>query len=414
MGRSILACSIAMAALLAFAYFPERSAACGGCFGPSGQPTVVTGHRMAIAISPAETTLWDQFEYAGSPEDFVWVLPVSGGQDVQIELADADFFESLARESQITLQAPAPPGAGMGGGGFGCGDVAYDGASASEPAYPNVTIYGREVVGPYETVTIGSEDVDALANWLDEHGYALPDALRPTIAYYVDQAMNFVVLRLAPGNGVQNMQPVRVTTPGMHLAFPLRMVAAGVADSVALELFVLAEGRYEAGNLGNVEIDRNAITYDWATNLFNYDALADAALAEDGGHVWLTEYASPAYGSAAGQQIYDPDTGSSRRLGGVGDWEVVRRHLSAPYLTRMRAELPLAALADDLLLSASPGADLDGFIQVQNDVNRSAAGLSSPPRIGTASAAPPLPFALIITGVGLLFLLTRRARTQRE
>ncbi|MCZ7677488.1 MAG: hypothetical protein M5U28_01405 [Sandaracinaceae bacterium] len=68
------------------------AAACGGCFGPTGQPTVVTAHRMAISLSAERTILWDQFEYAGSPDDFVWVLPVAGDQDVRVELAENAFF----------------------------------------------------------------------------------------------------------------------------------------------------------------------------------------------------------------------------------------------------------------------------------------------------------------------------------
>src|SRR5262249_14386270 len=40
----------------------STAAACGGCFhGPNNStPSVVTGHRMALAISPARTVLWDQ------------------------------------------------------------------------------------------------------------------------------------------------------------------------------------------------------------------------------------------------------------------------------------------------------------------------------------------------------------------
>ncbi len=43
--------------------------ACGGCFHVESQTesTVVTGHRMAFALSPTHTVLWDQIQYSGQP-----------------------------------------------------------------------------------------------------------------------------------------------------------------------------------------------------------------------------------------------------------------------------------------------------------------------------------------------------------
>ena len=50
--------------------------ACGGCFhsADESQPSVVTGHRMALSISPIRTVLWDQIEYTGEPP--VWFLDI--------------------------------------------------------------------------------------------------------------------------------------------------------------------------------------------------------------------------------------------------------------------------------------------------------------------------------------------------
>ena len=108
---------LAFATLLALA--PSHADACGGCFGPVGQATQVTAHRMAVMVGPSSTTLWDQFEYTGAPEDFVWVLPVAGEQDVQIELASNDFFTALQAATAIQLQAPWRS---TGGGGGSSGD----------------------------------------------------------------------------------------------------------------------------------------------------------------------------------------------------------------------------------------------------------------------------------------------------
>ena len=49
----------------------------------------------------------------------------------------------------------------------------------------------------------------------------------PVIDAYVAEGFNFLALKLVPGQGVDSMRPVRVTTPGAAATLPLRMVAAG-------------------------------------------------------------------------------------------------------------------------------------------------------------------------------------------
>src|SRR4051794_22797336 len=77
--------------------------ACGGCFlvGGGSQSTVVNAHRMAVSVSTQRTVLWDQIQYAGSPEDFAWVLPVRAG--AYLELASDAFFEALDTATSATV-----------------------------------------------------------------------------------------------------------------------------------------------------------------------------------------------------------------------------------------------------------------------------------------------------------------------
>lgn len=357
---------IVCVAALAGAAMPERASACGGCFAPQGSPTVVTRHQMAVALTTTETTLWDQIEYAGNPEDFVWVLPVRGG--VPVELADNAFFEALEQATRITMQAPNPPVTFCSDpcGGFVAG-AAFDRSAAEADAGSSVVVHHQATIGPYETVTIGSEDPDALVAWLRARDYAVPDTILPTIRHYTDQGMDFAVLRLSPNAGVNQMQPVRVTMPGLNPTFPLRMVAAGVEGKVGLELFVFGEGRYEASNFTNTIVDRDRLTFDWATSAFNYDALYAEAVATDGGRVWITEYASSAPYEIQYYQSWDE---SGEMHSAMDDYAVVLRGLSSPYLTRMTSDMPAEFLVEDLVLAASAGGDLGNFIQVTRELNR--------------------------------------------
>lgn len=379
------------------------ASACGGCFAPVGQAAPVTAHRMALALGEEQTTLWDQFQYQGEPEDFVWVLPVVAPEGVEVELAEDVFFQALQQSTQITLQGPTPSPSGGGGGGIGC---ASSSDSLSSPAATDtgVTVYAEETVGPYETVVLGSEDGGTLVSWLQERGYAVPEALLPTIQHYIDLDASFVVLRLSPNAGVDRMQPVRVSCPGAGVMLPLRMIAAGVVDEVSLELFVFAEGRMEAANFGNAEVDRTALTYDQGSASFNYDDLAEEALQLDGRMVWLTEAAmlSPNLGQV---DIWDADLRGSSRP--VDDWAKVQAIVPGSYLTRMRAVLPFNALSRDLLLAPSPRGELSLLIQV--DQLASADIVAGGDRMAYAGLPAPLTaFALVAFGVGVTAWRRRR------
>lgn len=363
LGARLTALSIALG--LAGILAPNQAAACGGCFAPQGSPTVVTRHQMAVSLSMEQTTLWDQIEYAGAPEDFVWVLPVRGG--VPVELADNAFFEALEQGTQIVLQAPQPPRTFC---SDPCGGGAFAGAPSADSrggADAGVAVFHQATIGPYETVTIGSEDPEALVSWLRDRDYTVPDAILPTIRHYTDLDMNFAVLRLAPGEGVNQMVPVRVSMPGLSPVFPLRMVSAGVEGSVGLELFVFAEGRYEPDNFGSEEVDRDALTFDWDTNQFDYDLRYEEAAERNGGRNWVTEFAGPAPDSLSWYTSYD-DQGEPHSA--MDDYSVVLENLAEPYLTRLTADLPAGQLDQDLILVASEGQDIGTFINVTNELNR--------------------------------------------
>lgn len=360
---------------------PAPASACGGCFAPpppTGMPSEVNAHRMVVALSPEGTTLWDQIQYTGNPHDFVWVLPVSGTPTV--EIADEGFFEALTQTTAITMIGPTPPrtscadpcapwAAPIGVASLGAADFrrAEDGGT--------VTVLHQGVVGPYETATINSDDPAALLTWLEDNGYPVDPALLPTITYYTDAHMNFVALRLAPQLGVDRMQPVRVTFPGLGLAFPLRMVAAGVTVDVDLELFVFAEGRMEASNFGNAEVDRASIVYDWAASTFSYDDnFEDALFAGTGvGTNWVTEYAQAADVSAISGYVSYPPDGIGEPHRAADDMALVTSTVgAAPYLTRLRTRLPPDELDRDLVLRAAMGDDIDTRILVTREVNRPA------------------------------------------
>lgn len=286
------AAGLATGALCASLAASNEARACGGCFGlgvgSQTETTVVTGHRMVLAVSTTQSVLWDQFRYSGSPSEFAWILPVRRG--ARIELATDAWFDTLDASTavQVTsppLSCPSPPRGGCWGGSSSADSAG--GMVASAP----VTVLHEGSVGPYETVTLETKVPGALNDWLVSHGYAVQNDIQPVIDAYVQEGFDFIALRLLPGKGVRQMKPVRVVSPGAGPVLPLRMVAAGTGPQVAITLFVIGEGRWETKNFPNAMVPREQLSWDFTTSQSNYAVLRQAALAANGGVTWITAFA---------------------------------------------------------------------------------------------------------------------------
>jgi hypothetical protein len=302
---------VPVAALAAASLFAAArpAQACGGCFSPPRQVTVVTDHRMAFSVSQEQTVLWDQIEYSGQPQDFAWVLPVQPG--AQVQLSHDAFFAALDAMSDPVITGPSPQCGGR--GDLGCASFASGAANSADFAAGGVDVVSQSVIGPYDTVTLHATDSDALYDWLVANDYDIPDAIRPVIDAYVAGGFDFIALRLAPGQGVQAMQPVRVVSPGAGLTLPLRMVAAGVGDQVGITLYVIGEGRYESQNFPNAIFDDSKLRWLHAQGISNYEPLAEQIMQAADGRTWLTEF------SASSSLVGEPSCGIGSTYSGVSD-----------------------------------------------------------------------------------------------
>lgn len=340
--------------LVLAAAWPRVADACGGCFAPPEAITSVESHRMVISLTPQRTTLWDQIRYTGNPQDFVWVLPVPSST-ASIEISDSLFFDEMEQFTQpVILAPPLPP--------LDCApppwenDNAWSGAQDGAPlaADAGVTVFREETVGPYETVTIGSESATALQDWLVAHGYNVPDATLSTIEHFVRRKNVFVALRLSPGLGVQAMQPVRVRYPGYMATFPLKMVTVGASGVLELTLWVIAEQRYEAKNYATVTVPRDKLVWDWNRQLSNYKEMFDAVIDQAGGRAWVTEAALP-LGSFWFQSA---------------EKEIATQGIPAAFMTRLRTRMLVDHVDQDLELGpAADAANLGTWVQLENSIN---------------------------------------------
>jgi hypothetical protein len=322
---------------------------------------------MIFSVSPQMTTLYDEIEYQGSPSSFAWVLPIHG--PVRVGLSADVLFAALDQVTHASIVAPPlppcacacasrgptnaapPPLAVSGGGGGGV-----------------VTVISQQVVGPYETVQLQSTDPNALNAWLVANGYAIPADVQPIVAAYVNEGFDFLAMRLAPGQGVQAMRPISVTSSGAGLSLPLRMVAAGTGATVGVTLWVVSSGRYEPQNFPMFTIVPSELVWDWSKNASNYttvQAQKEAALSNAAWQIESSLDVGPyqvqnivLYGQASTDYTAIPttDAGPGQTADQVRAMDLATLFPSggsSVRVTRMRADLSRSALATDLVLQAS-------------------------------------------------------------
>ena len=288
---------------LALTLAPPPARACGGgMFTPATETetTTVSGHRVAISISTDQTVLWDQIQYQGDPKDFGWVMPVQAGATIGVG-SDA-WLEALDAATTPVISSPFVEcftgGGSNEGGGSGCCGGATDaflggGDGSFQQRDPSVTVLHSETVGPYDTVTLSSTTPGALGKWFDTHGYAIPKDVQPILDDYAAQGLDFIAVRLTPGQGVAQMKPLRVVTKGALTTFPMRMLSAGTKKSVALSLFVITEGRSAVKGFPGATITGADLTWDFAVSHSNYADVRATKLAAESGRTFLTSYAKP-------------------------------------------------------------------------------------------------------------------------
>lgn len=297
--------------------------------------------------------------------------------------------------------------------GAGSGSSSIDAGTENE----NVEVVSQAVIGPYESVTLRAKDDSKgdVAKWLRDHDFEIPTGVKPIIDAYTAEGFDFIALRLRPGAGVQAMRPVRVVTPGADTSMPLRMVTAGIGAKVGLTLWVVGEGRYEAQNFPNGLVADGNLRWNAKISKSNYSDIEEELFAGSNGRTWVTEASGPqsfdgnatniingafglsttvysAYnkscltqpphqepcdkqlgtgdagagvgvggGGGAGDGGADADGGVSTKLclvsacDGYDDLDVATRglHKGDIWVTRLRADLPAAALSEDFKLSAT-------------------------------------------------------------
>jgi MYXO-CTERM domain-containing protein len=144
------------------------------------------------------------------------------------------------------------------------------------------------------------------------------------------------------------------------------MVAAGTGAITPISLWLFSEGRYEPTNFPSFTIDPATLTWNWDTSSSDYKQVREEEFAKTDGKAWHIESAEPfsawqldplrwvaesdpvasGYADDMGQGAVEAcDADIAALVEGINE--------SSLWVSKLHAELPRSALAQDLVLGAS-------------------------------------------------------------
>ena len=332
---------------------PRPASACGGLF-CNLQQVEQAGERVVFSYEPdGSVTTVVQIRYAGSSNDFAWIIPVPAAPEVS--LGATALFAELERSTQ-----PLPTTSARVDGSCrvrracpvadpcGPGRLCLDGGAATPtppevpPAPPPPELATGRVaeLGPYAIATLAASDPEALERWLTDNGFTLPPGAGAALAPYLETPHHFVALRLRQDRERGEIQPIVVRSSSPEPCIPLRLTAIAATEDMPVTVYVLADRRARPASWLLVEPDLADLGF-WRGET-PYADIVSRSVDAAGGHAFVTDYAGPvptdlriaaALSEESLASAADP-MGFVRRLSpllGEGALlPILRRHLPAP------------------------------------------------------------------------------------
>lgn len=117
-----------------------------------------------------------------------------------------------------------------------------------------VSVMSSQTVGGYDIVSLQADMPDALNQWLNANGFVtLPVVDQPIVDQYIQDGWQFVAAKLhRTEQGLSSPHPLAIEFPAEAPVYPMKLTGT-VGQEMALDLFVIADQRYEYPSL-SVEV----------------------------------------------------------------------------------------------------------------------------------------------------------------
>jgi len=252
---------------------PAPSLADGGLVGPWGED-IWEPAQKAVILWDQETQREDlvlQVDFIGETKDFGWIVPVPALPE--LAPADAQIFHDLS-----DLTKPIYMNRGR---AWGCMGGNNGVATPDDFRQEDITIYDEQVVGIYQTLTLGADNAAPLLDSLQAWGY-LHDTNQETVEealqFYIDKSWYFVAMKMDSSSALEQnydghwyggIDPIQLTFNTPEPVYPLRISAISARNPSQVLLYVCAPHRVDfpdartdyANNLDDEEYSYIKATY---------------------------------------------------------------------------------------------------------------------------------------------------------
>jgi hypothetical protein len=338
MNRKLTCLTLGAAALLVG---PRPAAACGGFF-CSQTPVLQTAERVVFEIEGDVITAYVQLQYSGTDPNFAWVVPVPEVPQVEVGVGAA-MFDALDAQTRPIFVSPAGvPAADASLDVSSCGGALFGGGGRAAPPslqvrsvpLPEVDVWAKATVGPFEYVVLSAERAADLNDWLGINGYQLQPGSDPVVQGYLDRGMKLLGLKLAPDAGASQVEPIKLTYRDSAgcATIPLQLTAIAAVPNLEIITWVFGAHRVAPENFAHVTVDAAALGGER-----DYLPALGRAVDALGGRGFVTE--------KAGATADLSDSGDPRLA------ELLARHA---YVTRLRTVIDPSEMTEDPAFTLAP------------------------------------------------------------
>ena len=262
---------------------PLAAGACGGgVVVPLDSSTGANAQRILLSVNGGVTEVVTQIAVPESSADYGALIPVPAQPTLDpypVSEADLDALDDATKPTVLTDDDS---------GGCDCVPTMGGGGGVE---VPGIQLSAPVQIGPVTATVLTAETGTALQAWLDEQGFAIPDASLPIVDSYAGSGKYFIAIRSSAGTTQRPSSiGIHFTLPGDQRGLPLRFASIGAGPSVAFTVFVIApttiapSAPFVALTLGHLNDD--------LLRRGQYAAAVARAVADHHGRAFVLEHAS--------------------------------------------------------------------------------------------------------------------------
>ena len=311
---------VAMMAAGGMALTPTQAEACGGTFCDGGVPGPMpvdqTGENVIFVLGDGNADLEVHIQINIDPntnaEKFGWLVPLAAVPEFSV--GSQPLFTALLNSSvptyglNTTFESCGGSASASDSNDSGGSSPVTGGGStgeAGETGFDPPPLLKEEQIGAFQVAVLQGPTIEPIKTWLIDNGYLWDENASGILQEYLDEGNVIIALKLAVGQGVEDVHPITLKYPATETCFPLRLTRIAAVEDMDIRVFVLADNRAAPSNYRHVLV--NPLKIDWLNFGNNYKEVitnaVDAFQAD--GRAFVTEFAGAGPGGG-NSLVYDP------------------------------------------------------------------------------------------------------------